>query len=311
MTTKRLWLLLVLVLGLGFVSCGDDDEDVGEVCTALAANGDCTDVKSCCDESDCRLVTPDKAFACAGLDCTAATTELTAYCAPEVTGTLTATVVIFNSNPPKAQEGAKVYALNNTTGEKLAGVAAQTTGADGKVTFEDLPEGNVGILVEKIMDGEKQKTVDSYHYNIPYNQKDKILYSVEKTIYSAVPALAGLTLEAGKGVAAGALYWDDPSSTTDQNAGCLTVEIDPAGGQVRYFGEALPTTIEKQAVTNPVNPKFVIGNMAPGAATLKAMKGTTVVGEAPIVVFPDSICIGNIYVNDSENKNPGSTTACE
>jgi len=152
--------------------------------------------------------------------------------------------------------------------------------------------------------------VDTYQFNIASNSDDETLYSVDKNTYDFAPALAGITLEPGTSIAAGAMYWPDAAGD-EWPVGCGTVKAYPEGsatetGVIRYFGDGgLPTTLENQPNINPLNGYYIAANMDPGPVVTKGFDPAgNQIGETRFMTFEDAISISNIYDNDS-TANPG------
>ncbi len=208
---------------------------------------------------------------------------------------------------PQFLEGMTVYILDNDTGQKLADYEGKVTAADGSYEFNQIPCGKYGFLVEGNKDIEN-KTVDTYQFEIQADAQDEIIWSVDELTYGAAPAMAGVTLEAGKGIAAGAVYWVDEEET-ELPVGCATVTTDPASTDIRYFSDdQLPTTLDVQAGINTLNGFYLAPNL-PASTTgeeviITAHYGGEDIGTVRFVTFPDAICIGNIYVVDSYTANP-------
>ncbi len=208
---------------------------------------------------------------------------------------------------PEFLEGMTVYILDNTTGQKLTDYEAKVTASDGSYEFNGIPCGKYGYLVEGNKNIEN-KTVDTYQFEIQADAQDEIIWSVDELTYTAAPAMAGVTLEAGLGIAAGAVYWVDEEAT-EWPVGCATITTSPASTDIRYFSDdQLPTTLEVQAGVNTNNGFYLAPNL-PASATgeeviITAHYDGEDIGTVRFVTFPDSICIGNIYVNESYTANP-------
>ena len=80
---------------------------------------------------------------------------------------------------------------------------------------------------------------------------------------------------------------------------------------VRYFGDNnLPAPIEGEGAQESVNPNngyWLAANMTAGQVTLQGKVGDEVVGETTFFAFAgEAISIGNIYVDESYDENPGT-----
>jgi hypothetical protein len=195
----------------------------------------------------------------------------------------------------------EVRALNNTSGAEL-GITA-TTDAAGWVTFEGLPEGNVGF--RSVADA-NQTFVDTYQFNIDSKAQDERLWIVDQTTYLGAPLMAGLTLTPGKAVVAGGVYWVN-ATDEEETVGCATVKADPESGDVRYFGDnGMPTTIDQRSNTNPLVSYYLIANLNPGASMVKGFLDAAEKGSTALVTFGDAISISNIYFEGAANPTPAA-----
>jgi len=212
---------------------------------------------------------------------------------------------VHNFVSDKPLSGVKVWALNNTTGEKLPNVDPQVSDGSGWVVFNNLPDEEVGFLCEGEGAGTSRTKADTYQFNIDSGAQDEKLWSVDGNTYNVAPLGAHLNLDATKGVAAGAVYWVNDSGE-EEIVGCATVKTKPEGGEARYFTAArLPVPIEDQSVTDTSTGYFLVGNISVGDVDLEAYVGETKIGSVHFVVKPDSICIGNIYAERSKfTANP-------
>ena len=180
---------------------------------------------------------------------------------------------------------------------------------DGSFEFNDIPCGLYGFLVEGNKEIEN-KTVDTYQFDIPADAQYEIIWSLDELTYSLAPAMAGVTLEAGKSLALGAVYWMDEEGT-EIPVGCATVTTLPESSDIRYFSDDyLPTTLEVQAGVNAYNGAYIACNLPVGdvgeTIGLTAYYGGQTIGNARCVSFPDSACIADIYVDESYTSNPSN-----
>jgi hypothetical protein len=220
--------------------------------------------------------------------------------------------------------GAKVYILNNDTGEPLDGYADPfTSGADDGGTaevdeagFVDIDfDGTVGTTGELlgfkvVMDGQK----DTYQYHLPANTKGgdagsrDTLWSVSVLTYNVAPPLAGLTVDPEKSIMAGGVYFEltdinGDGELDEQAVGCSIAYVpsqDAAfnAANVRYFGASgLPTTLTERDSVNPETPYYLINAIPEGKVEVEARMGDKVLGKTYIFSHKDSINIGNIFVD--------------
>ncbi len=211
--------------------------------------------------------------------------------------------------------------INNSTGEEtdLKG----TTDSSGWISFKEEildvavedEDGNpvVGFrAVGAKVDGAPYH--DTYQFNIGATVLDEQLSVVSESTYLGAPLLAGVTLEDGKAVLAGGIYWVDPndSEKIEHHVGCATAKTDPEGGDVRYFGDnGMPTTIESRPTTNPLVAYYLVANIEPGATVSRAYMCDTPpcgdadeFGHASLHVYADAISISNIYADTASDPTP-------
>lgn len=207
----------------------------------------------------------------------------------------------------KPVPGYTIKALNNETGEPLAGFEADTD-ASGMVQFNGLPTGKVGFLAV----GVTGESVDTYQFNIASVTPEdyEILWVVDLGTYQMGPGLAGITLDTSKGIAAGAVYWVNPQEQ-EEIVGCATVKADPESGDVRYFGDGgMPTKLlvddpdNGRDSTNKLNGYYLIGNIEPGPVKINGYINAELKGSVDFITFGESIGISNIYVEGASNPQP-------
>ena len=194
--------------------------------------------------------------------------------------------------------GMEVRAIDNNTGQELG--INETSDASGWVAFDGLPAGKVGFLCV----GVPGDWVDTYQFNIDSDAQDENLFAVDHTTYVGVPVMAGITLEDGKAIVAGAVYWVNAAGE-EEPVGCADVSSDPTTPDVRYMGEnGMPTLITEQEKTHPLWGRFVVANLAPGSATTTASVDGTDIGNTTLFTYADSIAISNIYHEGTSNPTP-------
>lgn len=208
------------------------------------------------------------------------------------------TIVDFMTRMPF--EGALVQVLDNTTGQKIP--ACATSGSDGLVTISGIP---ADIDLIGLMNTSAEGNKDTYQFNMDSDATGETLWIVSNATYMLAPGLAGVTLDTTKGVVAGGLYFVNDLDE-EEPVGCGTVTTTPAG-DIRYFDDTdMPTTITNRDSTNPLNGFFLAANMDTGTTTVSATVEGDNVGSTTIITYPDSICIGNIYVTTATNPQPAN-----
>lgn len=218
-------------------------------------------------------------------------------------GTLSAVVHDFQTK--MAVQDAVVELVDNVSGDPLGDQWKLTSPSDGNVTFTGIPEGVdlVGVKVTKA--GYK----DTYQYDFNVGASGEEFLVVGESTADLVALILGVTLDPTKGFAAGGIYWGDP---TDENpVGCAVVETDPAPESgIYYFGpDDLPTpdrnvdSPENAANglgVNPLNGYWVGMNIPAGEVDITAYSGDNVQTSFIPKVFPDSVCIANVYYSKTD-----------
>ncbi len=198
-------------------------------------------------------------------------------------------------------DGLEVEALDNTTGDSL-GLTA-TSDATGWVTFawgDTQVDDKVGFLC-KAVPGDWH---DTYQFDLDSSAQDERLWAVDETTYSGAPLMAGLTIEAGKAIMAGGLYFVEADGT-ENHIGCATVKTNPEDGEVRYFGDnGMPAPLTTRETTNPLVAYFLIANMNPGTKVAEAYVDTEKIGQTDLHVYADAISISNIYTDKATDPEP-------
>ena len=281
MKSISLWLAMVVLLPIfgscsEFVDTGEEDE-------------------SCSEDSGC-----GKMLSCVDGVCIYNQTDGDNQTDDRV---LDAWVAHFGSD--EALGGITVVALDNDTGEPLAGFDPVVSDVNGKVTFLDLPVGKVGFLCQAAE--AKYESVNTYQFNLKSwtaTGEEEKLWSVDIQTYVAAPALGGLIADDNLAIIAGAAYWVDPASDSgiENIVGCADVSISPAGGDKRFFGDnKLPTTLEDRSDTNPLNGYYILANITPGQVTVSLDVDGASIGKTKMQVFDHAITIGNIYAGINPN----------
>jgi len=219
-------------------------------------------------------------------------------------------------------QDALVQLVDNTTGEPIPGFE-QTSPADGKVVFTGLSDYDlVGVKVSK------SSFKNTYQYDFNVGAQDEEFLIVSDSTASIVALVLQVDLDPTKGFAAGGIYWGDP---TDENpVGCAIVQTDPMPNSgIFYFGNDNLPTQDRNVVNplapangtgvNPANGYWVGMNMETGkvdvtAATAWEDQDGTLVPAGTFetttipAVFPDSVCIANVYFSkDKYDANPSET----
>jgi hypothetical protein len=193
-----------------------------------------------------------------------------------------------------------VEVLDNTTGNKL-GIVGRSD-ATGWVTIKwdgQAPAAELGFLCV----GVAGDTRNTYQFDLDSSAQDEKLWSVSETTYWGAALAAGLTLEDGKALLAGGLYWVDPAdpNEVENHIGCATVKANPEDGEVRYFGDnGYPTNLATRTTTNPLVAYFVIANMEPGSKTVEAFMDADKLGETDLFVYGNDVSISNIYADPNQ-----------
>jgi hypothetical protein len=224
----------------------------------------------------------------------------------EQTAQFTGLCVDFESKAPVP--GCKVLALDNDTGEPLPGMEAIAAG-DGLVLFDDLEPGLVAFKAV----GVRGESEDTYSFNFFHNDQKRKVYLVSFNTVAAGTALAELEWDRTKGVAAGSVYWYDGEILGDgEEIGCATVKTDPLSGDERYFNDGgMPTTLDKRSNTNPNNSYFLYANIDPGRVKVRGYMDGTEFGQSEFLMFADSICISDIYVNPDNSEFTDNPTPAD
>ncbi len=216
--------------------------------------------------------------------------------------------------------GIELIVLNNGTGDETDLKA--TTDSSGWVSFKE------EILDEAVEDEDGDLVVgfrakgakvggamykDTYQFNIDAAVLDERLWVVDESTYLGAPLMAGVTLEPGKAVLAGGIYWVD-SEEIECHVGCATAKIYPESGDVRYFGDnGMPTTIESRPTTNPLVAYYLVANIEPGPTVARAYMcdnppcgDEDEIGHTSLHVYADAISISNIYADTAEDPTPAN-----
>ncbi len=203
--------------------------------------------------------------------------------------------------------GVLVEVVDNETGEPI-GISVVSP-PDGQVVVE-IPE-EYGDLVG--IKTSKDGYMDTYQYNFEVGAKDEDFLIVSNATVDLVAALIDTELDPDKGHAAGGVYWGDPM---DENPiGCAEVTTDPPNeGNIHYMGnDDLPSKDRDISGdepangegTNPKNGHFVSVNMDPGEVLITANADGKEESVVLPALFPNSICIVNIYYSkDDYDENP-------
>ena len=207
------------------------------------------------------------------------------------TGNYTATVLSFGFNTPLE---ALVTLLDNADGDETT-TTATSDAATGAVTLEVPLDEDVAFMCTQAGHW------DTYQFNLDPTATDETLWIVNDAVVDLNLLTSGAVLQAGTGVVAGAVYYDDQG--TEVPVGCATIESDPAG-EVYYFNlnpdftfNAVPN--DTLNFTHPAIGYFLAANIPVGAGatavTMTASIEGAEVGTVEFFAYPDAISISNIY----------------
>ena len=139
------------------------------------------------------------------------------------------------------------------------------------------------------------------------------LNSVSTTTYNLIPSLLGVSVQDGKGTAAGTAYDinDAPITGAQVVVKSLADDSIPDGVVVKYFVDSFPNRSQPEtspdglwvAINIPAGEWKVEMYVADGAGGHKLM------GQTKLTVFGNSINISNIYTGYDSVKFPASCTA--
>lgn len=223
--------------------------------------------------------------------------------------TFCALVLDFSSGsePGVPVSGVSVKALDNDTGVAIDGMEC-VSDSDGNVTFSMLPVGEVGFQVVGI----PGEYVDTYQFNIGSPSMKSVLWIMDFSTYTAAPLIAGVTVVPEKGLVVGATYWEDAQGSKHP-VGCSTVKTESESGDVRYFGDNdMPTkTLADDPFNgrddiNPLNGYWLIANVDLGVVTIGSYLVDQLLSSTSCVMFANSVCIANIYVEGASNPQPAN-----
>jgi uncharacterized protein YunC (DUF1805 family) len=219
------------------------------------------------------------------------------------TGSFGGIVVDYLTSAPKV--GATVELLNNTTGESFAPAISGTTGADGAISFTDVPAGEtmVGVKVDTT------SYTTTIQYDFAVGTADANILAVSNTTVALIAGSLGVTIDVTKGQVAGKVFWV-PTTGSLEDVGCATVTSAPVDADIYYFGALLPDPTYTH--TNPANSAFAVLNMTPGVVTLTSLvDGHTATNTLP-KVYANSISITNVSYLEADyptNPTPAGCTA--
>lgn len=257
------------------------------------------------------------------------------------TCTWTGTVVDATQVTMSVGAGIEVTVLDNDTGAPMAAAAglvlSSVSDGNSRVTFTvPCAEDDSVRFAVKAKAGNAH--TDTYTYYLKPREQNPSLRLVRmgsETAAFSVPGLAGYTANEAAAPAAGSVYWKTPSMAEYDIVGCAHISDDTADVQaqdLRYFRDALPSNTTEESGrplakgTNPQagNGKFFIGNMSPGAHTLRAkLADGTMLGEPlKIVVFPRAeasskvngmganLFLAGIYIDAPEGATNPTPAGC-
>ena len=207
----------------------------------------------------------------------------------------------------------EIRALDNQTGNEL-GITTSSYGEGWLEFTEALPGDADGLVGFRAVGGTIDGTayVDTYQFNIPASALDERLWVVDETTYLGAPLMAGVMkedgvtpgLDPGTAVLAGGVYFEEANGL-ENHIGCATAEMDPVGGQVRYFGDnGLPTTLATRDTTNPLVAYYLVANIDPGRVTARAYVDAQEIGSTSLHIYADAVSISNIYATTATDPEP-------
>lgn len=328
--TKKMLLTFAMILALVFAlqACADDDEDTdGDNTPTEDGDDDTSNTEDTEDTEDTTEDTEDPVDPCEGVECGEGEICEDGECVVD-SGEWTPPVgapdcelvdvdfqgIVYEfgadtENPESFPAGVTIVPLYNANGAVQEDVDPVVSAEGGLVSFTGLKTCADDGMVAFKAEGQEGVYVDTYKFQM-HSDNDATIYIVPQSTYYMAPAAAGLELEEGTAVVAGAVYHLTEDMQTQTPVGCASVELVPESGENRYFSDAgLPTKLEDQESTNPTNGLYIIANVNPGMTQFKAMVDGTEVGMTALVGYPDSIAIANIYVIGGEN--PGCAPAAE
>jgi hypothetical protein len=215
-------------------------------------------------------------------------------------------------------QGALVELIDNSTGEPIGGDWAMTSPSGGKVSFSDIPAEYGDLIGVKVS---KAGNKDTYQFDFVVGATDEEFLLVGETTAELVAIILGVTLDPTAGFAAGGIYWGDP---TDENpVGCAVVQTDPVPADGIYYfgadnlplpGRNVPGDDPDNAAdglgVNPQNGYWVGMNIPPGSVDITATSGSNVETSLIPRVFPDSVCIANVYFSKDDYTSDPTESWC-
>lgn len=237
--------------------------------------------------------------------------------------------VVLSTDISMALGGKKVWLFNSDTAMKTGN--ALTSGADGKVTFPTRAS-NAGTFVEG--GGEFQ---DTWNYPPAKVGEEELVRLGSRQAAFAVPALTMYTTDQEASPVAGSVLWKNPATGKDEFVGCATLEENAGVKDVRYFKDALPTTLAMRSAAQGTQPprggtkdlpqneveagKFFAGNVAKGSQTLVIKVNGAEVGRRTMQInprsggtaimsaagpVPSNLTLGSIWVTGATNPTPAN-----
>ena len=303
--------LLVAALAIGLFACGGDD-------------GTGTPDTSTNDVATTDVAPTDTA----NNETPAADTPTTET--PAATVSFAATLVDFASKAPKA--GVDMILLNDETGAPLDAVKypAFKSGTNGVVDLQLPPDIEVGFKAWGASGAMKFK--DSYQFHYASNSHGRRIYAASVFTYQGAISMAAIKEvdKATLGHLAGTIYYRDADGN-EEFIGCVTIEVLDSTGKkieevsdkgygtyaaVRYFDTTTdsPTSIAVSAMTHGLNSRYMVGDLPSGKYTIVAhgtWAPTEELGRVDLHAFPDSISIGNIYIDHSATITANPTPATD
>lgn len=292
------WLLVLLLVGIivvamGFLTCGGGDDDDDSVIDDDQADDDTTEDDDVADDD----VADDDTVDDDTVD------DDTTGPAPFIGG------VVIDTADGSPLGGGTVEALWGMTGEPFTPEVIGTANEDGEVYLE-LPLDYLGdVVAVRVRADDYFNTVQ---FGVPVNVDVLEFPAVSEATAEFFADTAGVILDDSKCHLSGFVHWDGPSGS--EPVGCATVTLDPDSGELFYFEDnGLPSLTRTD--TNPLDGLFVFFNVDPTVKDNIVSISADVDGnEASTFVpklLPNEVVIVSIpYTEDFNPANP-TPPGCE
>ena len=223
--------------------------------------------------------------------------------------------------------GGKLSLVINYLGTPIGGLTVEITTNDcsgtvldsavtdgnGRVAFSGLEASDVAAHVVAAKGVAGSDWVDTWTYDVKVDKPESPTESVNVLQVGTLPTVEGsagdYTPDPSMGAVIGATYLGDANRPQDRDyLGCMRIVLseDPENDSVRYAGpEGLPSDASAQPETRNETGRFYIGNVAPGAYTLKAVsRDGSELASAKVCVRPrdpvrGTIALVGVYVPET------------